>query len=190
MVQYSKPKAPPHPASESSMMIPKLLAHRIVEGDKAAVMELQALTGPESQDSPPPSSNQPMALEYTSTQLQSTWTNLEVCAKQDRAYMVDHGEWVECVHPPPPTSALPIQMTTTIAPSKGLGFLVTQSVATLLTAIMEHKGNLKGLSINKVLQVWPSHFEQFGSYITKMSDEDREMLQIADPKVGHSKIDS
>ena len=37
--------------------------------------------------------------------------------------------------------------------SKGLGFPVTQSVAALLTEIMEHKGNLKGSSINKVLSV-------------------------------------
>ena len=42
-------------------------------------------------------------------------------------------------------------MTTTVAPSKGLGFPVTQSVAALLTTIMEHKGDLKGSSINKVL---------------------------------------
>ena len=48
MAQYNKPNSPPPPALESSMMILKLLAHRILEGDKAAVMELRALTVPES----------------------------------------------------------------------------------------------------------------------------------------------
>ena len=132
------------------------------------------LMGPEPQ-APPPASSQPMALEYTTPQLESSRTNLEVCAKQVRVYMVDHGEWVECVQPPPP-SALPIRMTNMVASSRGLGFPVTQSVAALLTAIMEHKGDLKGSSINKVLRVWPTHFQQFRSYVTKMIDEDRETL--------------
>ena len=83
-----------------------------------------------------------------------------------------------------------MQMSTMVAPSKGLAFLVTQSVAVLLTAIMEHKCDLKGSSISKVLQLWPSHVQQFGSYITKMSDEDREALQIADSKIVQAKIDS
>ena len=132
------------------MTIPKLLAHRKAVGDKAAVMELKALTGPESQNPPPSLSKQPMSLEYTSTQLESARTNLEVCAKQVSAYMVDHGE---CVQLPPP-SALPIQMTTTAAPSKGLGFPVTESVAAPVTAIMEHTVTL----------------QQLGSYVTKMND--------------------
>ena len=68
-------------------------------------MELQALTRSESLNLPPPSSNQHMALEYTSTQLESAQTNLEVCANLVRAYMVDHGKWMECVQlaaPAPP----------------------------------------------------------------------------------------
>ena len=63
-------------------------------------------------------------------------------------------------------------------------------MATLLTAIKEHKGDLKGSSINKVLRVWPTHYQQFGSYVTKMSFEDRETLQIVDSKVVQGKIDS
>ena len=55
---------------------------------------------------------------------------------------------------------------------------------------MGHKGDLKGSSINKVLLVWPSHFQQYGSYVTKMSDGDRETLQIADSKVAQGKIDA
>ena len=81
-------------------------------------------------------------------------------------------------------------MTSTVASPRRLGFPITQSVAALMKMIMEHKGDLKGSSINKVLRVWPSHFQQFGSYIMKMSDGDRETLQIADPKVVHCKIDT
>ena len=81
-------------------------------------------------------------------------------------------------------------MTNTVASSRGLWFPVMQSVAALLTAIMEHKGDLKGSSINKLFRVWPTHFQQFRSYVTKMSDEDMETLQIADPKVVQGKINS
>ena len=48
--------------------------------------------------------------------------------------------------PPALPSALPIQMNITVAPSKGLEF-------PLLTAIMEHNDDRKGLSINKELRV-------------------------------------
>ena len=102
-----------------------------------------------------------------------------------RALLVDPRTWVVFgPPPPPPPTALPMQMSTTVAPSKGLGFLVTQSV----TVIMEDKVDLKGSSINKVL--WPSHFQQFTSYITKMSYKDMDALLIADSKVVQAKIDS
>ena len=65
-----------------------------------------------------------------------------------------------------------------------------QSVASQLTTIMEHKDDLKGFSVNKVLRMWLSHFQQFGPFITKMSDADRDVLQIADPKIVQAKIDS
>ena len=55
---------------------------------------------------------------------------------------------------------------------------------------MGHKGDLKGSSINKVLQVWPSHFQQYWSYVTKMSDGDWETLQTGDSKVVQGKIDA
>ena len=102
--------------------------------------------------------------------------------------MVDHGEWAEGVQPPLP-SALPIQMTRSATSSKRLGFPVTQTVAALLMVIMEHKGDLKGSSLNRVFRMWPTHFKQYGSYVTKMSDGDRETLQIADSKVVQAKID-
>ena len=90
----------------------------------------------------------------------------------------------------PLPSALPIQMTSSATSPRRLGFPVTQPVATLLTAIMGHKGDLKGSSINKVLRVWPSHFQQYGSYVIKMSDGDRETLQITNSKVVQGKIDA
>ena len=42
-----------------------------------AITKLQALAGPEPQV-PPPASSQPMALEYTSSQFESSQTNMEV----------------------------------------------------------------------------------------------------------------
>ena len=48
---------------------------------------------------------------------------------------------------------------------------------------MEHKGDLKRSFINKVLRVWPSHFQQYGSCIMKMSDGDWEILQTVDSNV-------
>ena len=103
--------------------------------------------------------------------------------------MADDGEWVECVQP---TSqfTLPQDMSTLVALSGGMGVPVTLSVADRLTAIMEHKGNHKGSSINKVLRMWPFHYQQFGSFVTKMSDTDRDALQIVDPKIVQAKIDS
>ena len=72
--------------------------------------------------------------------------------------MADHGEWVECVQQPS-QFALPQEICTciSVAPSGGLGVPVMQSVAGLLTVIVEHKGDLKVSSINKVLRMWLSH---------------------------------
>ena len=38
--------------------------------------------------------------------------------------------------------------------------------------------------------MWPSHYCQFGTFITKMSDKDRDTLQITDPKVIQGRIDA
>ena len=103
--------------------------------------------------------------------------------------MADHGEWVECVQPPS-QSALLQEMSTSVAASGGLGVLVTQSVACLLDAIMEHKGNLKELFINKVLRMWLFHYQQVGSFVMKMSNADRDALQITDPKIVQAEINS
>ena len=37
---------------------------------------------------------------------------------------------------------------------------------------------------------WLSHFQQFGSFVTKMSDQDRDVLLIADPKVMQARVDA
>ena len=107
-----------------------------------------------------------MALEYTNVQVESARTNLEVFAKQVRAYIMDHGEWMECVQPLPSLLCLYGCLKQCLHP-EGYGVPVTQSIAYLLTVIVEHKGDLKGLSINKVLWMWLSHFQQFGSYVKK-----------------------
>ena len=80
--------------------------------------------------------------------------------------------------PPPPVSSTPVDMSTSVTPPGGLGVAVMQTIAGLLSVIMEHTGNLKGLSGNQVLGLWPSHFQQFGFYVTEMSDLDTEVLQI------------
>ena len=99
MAQFSRPKPPL--AVESSLMISKHLALRLATSEAAALLELQALAGPETLV-PSPATSQPMALEYIPAQLESSRTKLKVCARPVRAYMVDHGDWVECVQPPPP----------------------------------------------------------------------------------------
>ena len=76
MAQYST-KAPSPPAVESSLMISRHLALWLAQSEVAAVAELQALMGPEPPVAPPTPS-QPMALEYTPAQLESSRTNLEV----------------------------------------------------------------------------------------------------------------
>ena len=75
-----------------------------------------------------------------------------------------------------------------------LGFFLKRTRAPnhgdLLSAIFKHNGDLKGSSVNRVLTIWPSHFQQFGSFVTKMSDEDRDIQLIADPKVVQARIDA
>ena len=81
-------------------------------------------------------------------------------------------------------------MSTSVAKFGGIGVRVTQTIVSLLNAIMAHTDDLKGSSINKVVRMWLSHHCQFGTFITKMSDKDRDMVQIAYPKVIQGKIDA
>ena len=99
-------KSPPTPVSDTSLVIQQQLLERLIDGDRMAVLECHALKGCNKQNPLPHSSSSTMALEYTNAQVESARTNLEVFAKQVRVYMVDHGEWVECVQPPPSQSAL------------------------------------------------------------------------------------
>ena len=89
---------------------------------------------------------------------------------------------MECTQSPT-QSALSQKMSTSMAKSGNIGVLVMQTILDLLMVIMEHMDNLKGSSINKVLHMWPSHYCQFGTFATKMSNKDRDTLQIMDPKV-------
>ena len=80
-------------------------------------------------------------------------------------------------------------MATSVAKSGSIGVPVTQIIVDLLNAILEHTDDPLRSSINKVLRLWPSHYNQFGTFITKMSDKDRD-TQIADPKVIQAKINA
>ena len=130
-----------------------------------------------------------VSLEYTSSQLESTRSNLEGVSKQVREYMVSLGEWVDYVHPAA-QSALPHEMITSGSPSGGLRVPITKTIASLLSGIFDHSGDFKGSSITRVLRIWLAHFQQFGTFVTKMSDEDREVLLIADSKIVQSRIDA
>ena len=50
--------------------------------------------------------------------------------------------------------------------------------------------DLKGSSINKVLRMWLSNYCLFGTFVTKMSNKYRDILQITDPNVIHAKFDA
>ena len=68
--------------------------------------------------------------------------------------------------------------------------LITETIAGLITAIFAHSGDLKGSSVNRVLRIWLAHFQKFGTFITKMSDKERDILLIADSKTVQSRIDA
>ena len=70
-------------------MLSNHLALRLAISEVVAFAELQALAGLEP-PVPSPATSQPMALEYTPAQLESSRTNLEVCTRQVRVCMVDH----------------------------------------------------------------------------------------------------
>ena len=114
---------------------------------------------------------------------------MEAISKHVRDYTVTQGEWEEYMQPTT-QSAFAQQMTTSVASPGGLGVPIIETIAGFLTAIFEHKGNLKGSSVNRVLRLWPSHFQQFRSFVTKMSDEDRDVLLIADSKVVQARLDA
>ena len=65
-----------------------------------------------------------------------------------------------------------------------LGVPITQAMASLLRAILEQT------SANKVLHLCLPHYRQFGSFVTKISDTYREVLQIRDPKLIQGQIDN
>ena len=66
-------------------------------------------------------------------------------------------------------SALTQHMSTSVGKTGVLEVPVTQTIVSLLQAIMEHMEDLKGSSANKILRFWPSQFCQFGTYVTKIS---------------------
>ena len=113
----------------------------------------------------------PLTIEYTSSQIDSAGANLEVFTKHVREYMTSQGEWE--VRRQPVTQPTLSQHLTTLKPKNlVLEVPITQTIASLLTTIFEHMDDLKGLSVNNVLRMWPSHCHQFGNFVTKLSDRD------------------
>ena len=103
--------------------------------------------------------------------------------------MADHGEWVECVQLPS-QSTLHQQMSTSGAPSGVLGDLVMQSVACLLTCNHEALGRpLKGHLSTRCSGCGLPTTSNLGSS-SKMSNMDRDALQIVESKIIQSKINS
>ena len=71
--------------------LPVILVHQTLHRDEEAKAECLKLTGtmhPQKQDPPKPST-----IEYSSKQIESARTHLEVFAKHSREYMVRNGEW-------------------------------------------------------------------------------------------------
>ena len=66
---------------------------RLLEGDKLATMECLILVGSDKQTPLATTpSRAPMVLEYTSTQLESSKTNLKVFSKHVKEYMAEQDE--------------------------------------------------------------------------------------------------
>ena len=80
-------------------------------------------------------------------------------------------------------------MSPVVSRPKPLGVPVTQNMANLLTAILQQTDDLKKLSVNKVLHLWPSHYCHFSSFVMKLSEHDRDTFQIRDPKIMQSMVD-
>ena len=98
-----------------------------------------------------------------------------------RARKAEQGEW-EVYGLPTTQSAFPQLMSSVMGKAKPLGVHIIQTMGSLLSAILEQTDDLKK-SANRVLHLWLSHYQQFGSFVTKMSDSYRDTLQIRDPKL-------
>ena len=117
-------------------------------------------------------------IEYSAAQMESARTHLEVFAKHCRDYMTSHGELEVCKHTPS-TSVLLHHM---IISPQGKDVPVTQSMVDLLCIIFQRTDDLKRSSAHKVLRMWPAHYNQFWPFKTSLSNSDREVQQIRDPK--------
>ena len=145
LADYAKPT--PTPAvTPSILMLPIELLNRVLLRDTPPSMECQTLLGPTLQvPQLPHPPVPPVVLDYTTSHIESARTNLEYFVKQVREYMVDQGKWVKCTQPSAP-STLPQDMPHSGTKSKAIGVLVMQTIADLLTSILEHTGKRKGSS--------------------------------------------
>ena len=131
----------------------------------------------------------PPTIEYSMKEVESQ-THLKVFAKHSQEYiMVRHGQWEVCMHTSK-QSVLPSQLPADPHARDLLGVPVTQPMVDLLCAILAHTNNLKGSTVNQVVQMWPAHFEQFGKFQTAMGEADREVLHITDVKAVQAKINA
>ena len=82
--------------------------------------------------------------------------------------MAEQGEWKVCGLPTT-QSALPQIMSPVIGTSKPLIVPVMQTMASLLSAILDQTVDLKNLYANRVLHFWPPHYQQFSSFVNEES---------------------
>ena len=84
-----------------------MLTQRALLGDEEAKAECLCLLGnvPSQEHDTP----KPPTIEYSSKEIESARTHLEVFAQHSWKYMVEYGEWEVCMHTPTQT-VLPSQL--------------------------------------------------------------------------------
>ena len=125
------------------------------------------------------------AIKYSSKQIESTRTHLEVFAKHSREYR--HGECEVCTHIAT-QSVLPSKLFADLQGKDLLRVPVTQSMVDLLFTIFDHTDDLRSATAIHIVRMWPAHYEQFGMFQTTMSKSDRAVLHITDVKVIRNRI--
>ena len=116
----------------------------------------------------------PPTIKYSSMQIESARTYLEVFTKHSREYMVRHGEWKMCMHTPTQL-VLPSQLLSDSQCMDLLRVPITQLMVDLLCTIFDRTDNLNGSMANQLVRMWLAQYEQFGSFQTTMNEADRDV---------------
>ena len=120
------PKAlPPVPLTVTSLL--PLLTRALLGDEEAKAECLRLLSNVPSQEQ---DTQKPPTIEYSSKEVESTWTHLKVFAQHSREYMVEHGKWEVCKHTPSQT-VLPSQLLSDPQSKELLGVLATKPMADL-----------------------------------------------------------